>query len=87
MYNTEAFSLKISLKKKKLKMPAVATFMLQSKECCISLWKGLREPLTYYVRKVLRGSKLSALKSGMPRWQVDALVRERFWLTEQSWKK
>ena len=39
MYNTKAFSLKISLKKKKkkLKMPAVATFILQSKECCISL--------------------------------------------------
>ena len=36
MYNTKAFSLKISLKKK-LKMPAVATFMLQSKECCIAL--------------------------------------------------
>ena len=29
MYNTKAFSLKISLKKKKkLKMPAVATFIL-----------------------------------------------------------
>ena len=39
MYNTKAFSLKISLKKKKkIKMPAVATFILQSKECCISLW-------------------------------------------------
>ena len=37
MYNTKEFSLKISLKKKKLKMPAVATFILQSKECCISL--------------------------------------------------
>ena len=83
MYNTKAFSLKISQKKKKkLKMPAVATFMLQSKECCISLWKGVREPLTmltYYVRKVLRGSKLSALKSGMPRppWAVVKVTSRR----------
>ena len=59
-------------------MPAVAT-MLQSKEFCISLWKGVREPLTYYVRKVLRGSKLSALKSGMPRppWAVVKVTSRR----------
>ena len=28
-------------------MPAVATFILQSKECSILLWKGVREPLTH----------------------------------------
>ena len=42
MYNTKAFSLKIDpppkkKKKKKLWMPAVATFILQSKECSILL--------------------------------------------------
>ena len=43
MYNTKAFSLKIApppkkkKKKKKLWMPAVATFILQSKECSILL--------------------------------------------------
>ena len=44
MYNTKAFSFKIAppppkkkTKKKKLWMPAVATFILQSKECSILL--------------------------------------------------
>ena len=40
MYNTKAFSLKIVpplQKKKKLWMPAVAMFILQSKECSILL--------------------------------------------------
>ena len=42
MYNTKAFSLKIAAppqkkKKKKLWMPAVAMFILQSKECSILL--------------------------------------------------
>ena len=42
MYNTKAFSLKIApppqkKKKKKLWMPAVAMFILQSKECSILL--------------------------------------------------
>ena len=42
MYNTKAFSLKIDpppqkKKKKKLWMPAVAMFILQSKECSILL--------------------------------------------------
>ena len=36
--NTKAFSLKIALKKtKKLSIPAVATFILHSKECSILL--------------------------------------------------
>ena len=37
-------------------MPAVATFILQSKECCISLCKGVREPLTHACTD-LRSSK------------------------------
>ena len=43
MYNTKAFSFKIApppkkkKKKKKLWMPAVAMFILQSKECSILL--------------------------------------------------
>ena len=41
MYNTKAFSLKIDpppkKEKKKLWMPAVAMFILQSKECSILL--------------------------------------------------